>query len=261
MNRRILLFRYDVESTDAEKMRGFLRQMVSVHRRDHLPVTLFCTGGALDARVQEFQAFRDETGDDPLFDVGDHSYSHVGVGYTAGRPVAELRADYERSLDTHERILGRRPDSLSLCGTGTDGARLDGFDALEKARAEFDMLVALGFRRVNTFLTESDNSRDFIDYRRFDRPDVKGFPSAFSDTAWIMRADAAGDFLAPLREEIDRRAEENAPMPVICHDWVTWNHGPDRDFTHIRRLAEYAQERGFALSTIKDAVAAFAPNP
>ena len=238
-------------------MDGFLKRLASAHRAHDLPVTLFCTGGALEAREGAFRTFREETAGDARFDIGDHSYSHVGVGYESGRPVAELRADYERSLAAHERVLGVRPDSLSLCGTGgADGPRLPGFDATPKAREELAMLAGLGFRRVNAFLSGLDESREFTDYAALGFPDVVGFPSGFSDTNWLWRADKDGDFLAPLRDEIDRRADSpggDAAMPVILHDWVAYNHAPDRALTHVLRLADHARSRGFEPRTLGDA--------
>jgi Predicted xylanase/chitin deacetylase len=253
--RRWLLLRYDVESTDAGAMAGFLARLTEVHRAHDLPVTLFCTGSALEARENAFRAFRVETAADPRFDVGDHSYSHIGIGYERGAPVSKLRADYERSFDAHERILRVRPDAISICGTGgKDGERLTGFDATPKAREEFAMLVELGIRRVNAFLTGVEESREFTDYEALGFPEVVGFPSGFSDTSWLWRADKTGDFLAPLRAEIDRRAAENAPLPLICHDWVAWNHAPDRALSHVVRLAEYARERGYVPYTHREAV-------
>jgi peptidoglycan/xylan/chitin deacetylase (PgdA/CDA1 family) len=252
--RRWLLLRYDTESRDAEAMTGFLGRVASAHRGAGLPVTLFCTGGALDAREAEFRAFADATAGDPLFEIGDHSYSHVGVGYESGPSVADLQADYERSLHAHERVLGARPDSVSLCGTSGDGPRLSGFDATPKAREELAMLASLGFRRVNAFRSELDKTRDFTDYASFGLPDVKGFPSAFSDTEWLWRAGKEGDFLAPLRAELDKRAAEDAPLPVILHDWVAWLHAPDQALTHVLELADYARTRGFVPLTIGEAV-------
>ncbi|HVK06960.1 MAG TPA: hypothetical protein VM490_26065, partial [Armatimonadaceae bacterium] len=82
--RRWLLLRYDVESRDADAMDGFLKRLASAHRAHDLPVTLFCTGGALEAREGAFRTFREETAGDARFEIGDHSYSHIGVGYESG---------------------------------------------------------------------------------------------------------------------------------------------------------------------------------
>lgn len=254
-NRKWLLLRYDVESTDAAGMAGFLETLARVHRAANLPVSLFCTGGALDAREAEFRVFLENIGDDPRFEIGDHSYSHIGIGYERGQSVDVLRADYERSFQAHERVLGRRPDSVTICGTGgKDGPRLTGFDATPKGREELAMLADLGVRRINAFLTGRDESREFLDYAPLGLPEVSGFPSGFSDTEWLVRAGTDGDFLAPIREEIDRRGDANQPLPIILHDWVTWNRAPDREFTHVRAIADFARARGFMALTVGDAV-------
>jgi peptidoglycan/xylan/chitin deacetylase (PgdA/CDA1 family) len=82
---RICLLRYDTEASNPRQdMTGFLERVLEVHRKYEIPVTLFCKGAAMEHREQEFIAFFQEMKDDPLFDIQDHSYSHVGVGYEAG---------------------------------------------------------------------------------------------------------------------------------------------------------------------------------
>jgi hypothetical protein len=255
MNQRWLLLRYDVESTDTVAMDGYLSCLLSAHRSAALPVTLFCTGGALDAREADFRAFYESAAGDPLFEIGDHSYTHIGVGYEAGQSVEALRADYERSLAAHERVLGKRPDSISICGTGgKDGPKLSGFDATPKAQEELAMLVDLGIRRINSFLSDVKENQEFTDYASLGFPEVSGYPSAFSDTSWLKGKDPHSDFLAPLRDEIDRRAEANLPLPVILHDWCAWNHAADKQLTHVLQLTDYARQRGFEAMTIGAAV-------
>lgn len=119
------------------------------------------------------------------------------------------------------------------------------------------MLASLGIRQINTFLSTSKESQEFVDYAALGFPEITGFPSDFSDTGWLWKVDQSTDFLAPLRAEIDRRSEANLPMPLICHDWVAWNHAPDTTLTHIVRLAEYARSKGFELKTTGDAVRAW----
>jgi peptidoglycan/xylan/chitin deacetylase (PgdA/CDA1 family) len=143
---KLFLLRYDTEAGTSwmPGMLGFLEKAVEEHRRHAIPATFFCMGKAVETREAEFRTFFEEVKDDPLFDLQDHSYTHVGIGYRDGRPVDELRRDYAQSFAVHERVFGRRPPGTSLCGTsGKDGPRLDGFDATEKSRVEFDMLVGL----------------------------------------------------------------------------------------------------------------------
>lgn len=254
----LCLFRYDTETDDAAAMRGFLPKLVDVHRRHVIPVTLFCTGRMLEKRADAFRDFAAEVRDDPLFDLQNHSYAHIGVGYANGRPVAELRADYARSFDIHEQVLGARPTAISICGTGTDGPRLAGFDATEKARAEFEMLASLGVRMLNTFLTGHDESRQFCNYADLGHPEITGFPSGHSDTNWMLektpdwkwrRREPFAEAREAITSEIARRGREGTPMPIMLHDWAVWTLAPDRELDHVKRFAETARQAGFSLST------------
>ena len=77
----LFLLRYDVERGDPEGMEGFLEKVVEVHRSHGIAAALFCTGKALERMEMPFRSFHEEVKDDALFDIQDHSYSHVGLGY------------------------------------------------------------------------------------------------------------------------------------------------------------------------------------
>jgi peptidoglycan/xylan/chitin deacetylase (PgdA/CDA1 family) len=254
------LLRYDTETDDAAQMRGFLPKLVEVHRRHAIPATLFCTGRMLEARADEFRDFAAEVRGDALFELQSHSYGHIGVGYEAGSTLDVLRADYERAVGIHESVLGQRPNAVSICGTGgKDGPRLKGFEQTSKSRAELDMLVSLGIRRINTFLASKAEDLEFCDYADLDHPDVVGFPSGFSDTAWMLqhgapdwlwhRREPFTDAVAGIVREIERRGREHLHMPIMLHDWAAWCHAPDRELDHVKRFAEAARRAGLALAT------------
>jgi hypothetical protein len=38
-------------------------------------------------------------------------------------------------------------------------------------------------------------------------------------------------------------------MPLMLHDWVTWTQAPDREFTHVKRIADAARKVGYRLVT------------
>ena len=184
-SRPLMLIRYDAESRQPEEIRGVFEKMVSVHRKEGIPASFFCLGAAVEMRESQFQSFFDEVKDDPLFDIQDHSYSHVGLGYDHGISVNELRADFDRSFDVHERMRGERPIGVSMAGTGSrDGERLAGFDATEKTRAELDMLAGLGIRMINTFHSGVDGSKHFVSYRDLGHPEMMGFPSGYGGRTW-----------------------------------------------------------------------------
>jgi len=254
----LCLFRYDTESDEIDAMQGFLPMMVEVHRRYKIPVTLFCTGNMLDKRRAEFVEFAAEVRDDPLFDIQDHSYSHIGIGYEKGKPIEVLRDDYLRSFDVHESIFGKRPVAVSLCGTSVDGRRLTGFDETDKSRAELAMLVELGMREVCTFLSTVETSRSFCTYASLGYPEIIGFPGGFSDTGWMMERDADGKVirrepfdaaLATITDTIKQRGAAGTLMPLMMHDWCAWKLAPRKDLAHVILFAETARAAGFELVT------------
>ncbi len=250
---KLFLVRYDCDAEcDPEnvgRMAGFCEKMLAVHRKHAIPVTCFCLGKTLETRTRDFADLWRETKDDPLFDFQDHSYSHIGVGYERGKPVEALRADYEKSFAWHERVFGKRPVGTSICGTGgVDGDRLKGFNQTEKARAEFEMLVSLGVKMTCAFLTGVDESREFASFARIGHPEVMGFPSGLSDTAWMMRREC-GDPLTFILGKLRERASLNEHFALMLHDFVAWNHSPDRALTHVVRVADEARRLGYTLVT------------
>lgn len=245
----IFLLRYDTESNDPEAMAGFFEKVVAVHRKEGIPATFFCTGKALESREAAFRAFAAEVRKDPLFDLQDHSYSHIGLGYAAGMSIDDLRADYERSFAAHQRILGNRPTGISICGTsGKDGPRLRGFDETAKGRQELQMVADLGVRMINTHLTDRDEATRFCDYASLGHPDIMGFPSAYSDTAWLHRREY-GEPLDFVFARIREHARNGVPMPLMLHDWVAWCRAPDQELTHVKAIAEQARKAGYELRT------------
>ena len=260
MTKPLFLPRYDTEAAEVEEMAGFLEKAVEIHRRHEIPATFFCTGRALEARRDQFREFRAEVRNDPLFDLQDHSYSHIGIGYESNPPLDTTKADYERSFDVHESVFGKRPVAVSLCGTGgRDGKRLAGFDASDKAKREFEMLAGLGVKAVNCFLTGVKKDREFCSFARLGHPDIMGFPSALCDTNWMVWKDPA-DWQWKCREpfepvadgiveQIRERGRAGIHTPLLMHDWAAWKMAPGRNLDHVVTFAAAAVEAGFELVT------------
>jgi hypothetical protein len=204
----------------------------------------------MEMREQRFGDFFAEVEGDPLFDIQDHSYSHVGVGYDRSINVEELRADFLRSFEVHQRLRGRRPQGVSLAGTGgRDGNRLSGFDATEKSRAELDMLAGLGVRMVNTFLSRvADASKNFINYGDLGHPYVMGFPSGNSDNGWL-RGMRFGEPREYILSQIKHRAERREHLPIMFHDDTVWIDVDDKELDIVRLLADAGGRAGFELVT------------
>jgi peptidoglycan/xylan/chitin deacetylase (PgdA/CDA1 family) len=250
--KRKFLIRFDTESRQKEKMKGFFEKIISVQRANSIPVSFFCLGIAIDIRETEFKTFYQEIKDDPLFDIQDHSYSHVGLGYQDGKPVEVLKADYEKSFTVHERVFGKRPIGISICGTGgRDGPLLCGFDATEKSRAELDMLAELGVKMINTSLCDKDNTKDFINYGEIGHPEIMGFPNGLSDTGWLRRK-KYGDPKEFIMSQIEDNANQNNHMAIMFHDGTEWIDVDDKELNYLKMVAEYARKQGYDLVTHLD---------
>jgi peptidoglycan/xylan/chitin deacetylase (PgdA/CDA1 family) len=248
---KLFLLRYDTEGTGVEKNAGFFETAVAVHSRHNIPVTFFCRGATIDAREEQFRWLAPEIKGNPLFDVQDHSYSHLGIPYERGQDLPAVRADYERSFAAHERIFGQRPIGVSLCGNtpeSGEGNRLAGFDVTEKSRAEFQILADLGVRMVDTLLVGRDGSREFINYAALGHPEIMGFPSDFSDTSWL-HARTFGDPLAYISGLIEERAARGQHLALILHDWCSWQFGLDHELGHVPLVAAKARACGYRLVT------------
>ena len=243
----ILLLRYDVEG-GGEKVSGFLERAVEMHRRDLIPAGFFCVGAEIEKRESEFKDFYSEVKADKLFDVQDHSYSRVGLCYENGPSLDEIEADYKKSLAVFERVLGFRPKGTSLCASTELGKGLPGFDATSKARNELDILADLGFTMTTTALSGRVRMHEFVSYESLEHPDFMGFPSGNGDKNWLLKP-TTDNPLDALFGVMAKTASEDKHLGIVLHDWVTWNHAPDKQFSHVRRIADEARKLGFTLAT------------
>jgi peptidoglycan/xylan/chitin deacetylase (PgdA/CDA1 family) len=242
---KLFLLRYDTEWWgDQKEMEGFFEQAIKIHREDKIPASFFCTGLTVNNRKEVFRDFYGEVKNDPLFDIQNHSYNHIGLCKKEGQGLSfeEISTDYQRAFELHHEVFGKRPDGISLCGT--PGESYPYFDSSESTKREFQMLAALDLKMVNTHLSGFDESRDFCNYGRLDYPDIMGFPSAYSDTAWMQRREF-GDPMEYIFREIDKRNELNHHMPLMLHDWVSWQHAPDKELAYVRKIVEYARNKGY----------------
>ena len=75
-----------------------------------------------------------------------------------------------------------------------------------------------------------------------------GFPSGYSDTAWLVRREC-GDPLGFVFSRIREHAKNGDPMPLMLHDWAAWNHASDQELTHVKKIADYARKQGYELKS------------
>lgn len=242
-------FRYDCPGYPHQDMTGFLEKAVEVHRADGIPATFFITGKSLDTRPEAYRDFYAEVADDPLFDIQCHSYSHMGIGYAEGHTFEDLKEDFTRAFETHDRHFGTRPEGVSICGYYLP--RLNGFDENERGRQHFQLLVDLGIKMINSFLVDVDEGREFCNYAGLGHPEIMGFPSDYSDVS-IFVSPEFGDPMSYMRAQVEERAHKEEHFPCMLHDWGAWHFGPDRELGHVRQLAEWARDAGYEMLTHMD---------
>jgi peptidoglycan/xylan/chitin deacetylase (PgdA/CDA1 family) len=100
------VFAYDLEDPDL-CLRATPR-LVELHRRYEIPATFFVLGSVLERRGAEL---RDAFGDDPLFDIASHTYSHRPLKdnrlHGPGVSLDELGGEIERGLRLVEEVFER----------------------------------------------------------------------------------------------------------------------------------------------------------
>lgn len=244
-DKKLFLLRYDTEWWgQQEEMNGFFEQVIRIHREDDIPASFFCTGLTISNRKELFRDFYSEVKNDPLFDIQNHSFNHIGLCKKEGEGLSfdEIMDDYQRAFELHHEVFGKYPDGISLCGT--PGESYPFFNSSESTKREFQMLAELGLKMVNTHLSGFDESKDFCNYELLGHPGIMGFPSAYSDTSWMQRREF-GDPMNYIFREIDKRNELNHHMPLMLHDWVAWQHAPDKELAYVRKIVEYARNKGY----------------
>jgi peptidoglycan/xylan/chitin deacetylase (PgdA/CDA1 family) len=247
--KNVCLIRYDMEAEWQQGLDLFFENLIKLHKENAIPASFFFTGKLLETKTELIKSFYNEVKDCSLFDIQNHSYSHVGLGYEAGKPLEVLETDYQKSFKIHESVLGIQPTAISMCGTGDNGDRLKGFDQSPKARSEFEMLAGFGIKAVNSFLSDFDESKNFVNYSSLGYPEIMGYPSDFSDTSWLWNQDYA-TALEYILKVIEDRGTKQEHMPIVLHDWVTWTCNNSGKFDHVLKIVERARVMGFELLNV-----------
>jgi len=43
------------------------------------------------------------------------------------------------------------------------------------------------------------------------------------------------------------RSKNDEHFPLMFHDWVCWQHAPDRELTHLKKFVDLARKEGYEL--------------
>ena len=110
------------------------------------------------------------------------------------------------------------------------------------------MLASLGVTFINTKLAGKKPGAEFCHYGSLGHPEIMGFPSAYSDTGWLV-GKSPDEGVAFMTGRVAEHAANGWHVPVLCHDWAAWLFGEGKTLGHIVRIADAARDAGFELLT------------
>ncbi|PJB62216.1 MAG: hypothetical protein CO095_19025, partial [Armatimonadetes bacterium CG_4_9_14_3_um_filter_58_7] len=87
--------------------------VAAVHRKHGAPATFFFVGQLLEAQGERYAA---ALGEDNLFDIQSHTYSHYGLKGNAPEHVARAAEELQKTADLIDEHFGKRP--IGVCGPG-----------------------------------------------------------------------------------------------------------------------------------------------
>lgn len=244
------LIGYDVEHQDPAVTRTFLERAVDVHTRLQAPATFFVVGRTLEANKDAFRAIAG----DPLFDIQQHTYSHVllktvcqeneqGIRLFPGATLEQIREEVQRT----NALLA---ETLGVSCRGLTGP-YNYYRGLMDRPDILDILWDCGIRYLRTY------GRDAHDWQPvpFDvQPfwySAQGFPGMLEMgiTGWqdcILREQLGWSnldgYLAAVMPDLDQIARRDLVWSYVQHDWSSIREDPSMRLTGD--LLRAVQDRG-----------------
>ncbi|MFC0680977.1 polysaccharide deacetylase family protein [Lysobacter korlensis] len=244
------LIGYDVEHLDPEVTRPFLRRAAELHREYGVPATLFVLGQTLERNVDALGQFVD----DPLFDIQQHTYSHMplktlvqrnsrGTELILGGSLDRTREEVSRTSELLEEHLGVRCTGLTGPYTYYRGLadRPDILQVLDECGIEF-------------LRTYGRNEHDWQPVPLEVQPfwySLQGFPGLleYGVTGWadcLLREELGWDdhdgYLSELRRNLDLIEERDLVWSYLQHDWASLRGDPGMTLTET--LLREVRDRG-----------------
>ena len=245
---------------DPDTTRRGVALLARLHEELEAPCTFFVCGRTLLHALDAFEPLAAS----PLFDVQQHTYSHVvfrDVRYRAEGAEAEavlpetphvaLREELRFTSELIRKYLGRECVGLRTPFGYYRGLR-DRPDLLEIVRAA-------GLRYVTSWGRNADNGNPTpwvqpFAYAEEGYPDVLELPFQFwLDVVWFDRHgyDTGPAFLDALKGAVDEIAGTEIVYGACFHDWVAIA-SDERRVGWLHGFFRYAQEKGVEVTTYTD---------
>lgn len=247
------LLGYDVESNNPEITSTFLATMQALHRDLAAPASLFLVGRTV---MQNADALHPVAAD-PLFDLQQHTYSHVllktvctvnahGTMVQRGGSLEQLDEELGRANEVISRLLGVRCSGI----TGP-------WNYYRGLSDRPDILELLHKHGLTISRCWGRNAQDWqpveLDLQPFWYT-AQGFPEILEVCihGWqdcIRRADIGWDnvdeYVRLMCRDLDEAADRDRVFSYCQHDWSSIRGDPQ--MTATRAILKHAQQRGFRI--------------
>ena len=260
---------YDTESV--EECLAACRRIREVHERFGFPATFFIVGKLLEA---EGAAYRTLLGENALFEIASHTYSHQllrdhPVCGPAARPEERLR-EIQRGKELVEQTFGRpcagmRPavgfteglrgdrwlvDAVAAAGFGYVSSRLWGPDCTMPALLETPFTYAdHGHPELWELPGHGWHENLLKSHNLTDRPQrIVAWPSPFPEAVPLRPIKTPEEEFGINRVFIDRAVELDLPyVSLVWHPWSLMRFDPE--FRMLELTFAYVRDRGLEPTT------------
>jgi len=252
-----LLFGYDVEHTNPTVTASFLATMRRVHRGLQAPASLFLVGSLVERNAADLQGFAG----DPLFDLQQHTYSHVllktvcmvnedGTQIKRGGSLEQIDEELGRANEVIRRLLGVHCSGITGPWNYYRGLS-DRPDLLELLR-KHGLTISRCWGR---------NEQDWQPVRLDVQPfwyAPQGFPEILEVGihGWqdCIRRERIGweqvdQYVELTCRDLDEAADRDRVFSYCQHDWSSIRSDPEMRAT--RAILEHALKRGFRVLTYR----------
>ena len=250
-----LLIGYDVEG-DAATTKRFLGAAQRIHTTHNAPCTLFVTGRALERATADLQSLSRN----PLFDIQQHTYSHVrfkpvvesanGITrFLDAEPVERIAEDVRHANRVFERLLGRGCVGLT--------APYGYYRGLSDRRDILSVLHDEGIRFCRSYLRNQDDWQPVsfdvqpFTYAAQGFADVLEIPAnGWQDCLWRDAHESWRDvepWVAYVRGCLEEARRRKATYGLLQHDWSSLRGDPELKGTE--EIIVHARRMGFRIMT------------
>lgn len=257
--------------TEADTCLDALPRIIELHRKFEIPATLFIVARLLDEQGDDYRRL---LGDDPLFEIASHSYTHMLLRDHPVCGKAGPKEEYEREIVESKRrieeLFGREVAGFRAPVSFEDGLRgaPDLLRLCDRARYGYVSTLAWGPNcslpaLINEPFTYAEEGYPGLwevppcgwhdnvmkeGNSALDPLAVQASPHPYPEVALDGYIKTAAEEAELDRKFIDRAADMGAPhVSLIWHPWSLLRFDPEMEM--LEQVFQYVRDRGLPVST------------